>query len=103
MTRPVRVGLGLVVAALAALGLVAIDAHRRARAVSSLEIALVAATGSADLALSSSASWLRHPSVAEPAAACIGPTCLDTDPAGLAIPPRRAGFASPVVVSRVPE
>ncbi len=44
--------------------------------------------GAADLALSSSSRWLRHPSVTEPGAPFAdGPAILDHDPAGAAIGP----------------
>ncbi len=47
--------------------------------------------GSADLALSSSSRWLRHPSLVEPgAAAADGPAALDVDPAGTWIQPSTA-------------
>ncbi|MCL4177727.1 MAG: hypothetical protein KJ072_08255 [Verrucomicrobia bacterium] len=47
--------------------------------------------GVADLALSSSSRWLRHPSIAEPGAPFAdGPAILDNDPAGAAISPPRA-------------
>lgn len=46
--------------------------------------------GVADLALSSSSRWLRHPSITEPGAAFAdGPAILDNDPAGAAIGPPR--------------
>lgn len=45
----------------------------------------------ADLALSSDARWLRHPSQSEPAAALSdAPGALDLDPAGGLIAPPRA-------------
>ena len=53
--------------------------------------ALVETLGTADLALSSSSRWLRHPSLAEPGAPFAdGPATLDTDPAGGLIGPPRA-------------
>jgi len=71
---------------LATLG-VFIDANRRRGAIDSQAIgSFVRRTGSADLALSSTSRWLRHPSLAEPGAACQdGPPCIDTEPAGMAI------------------
>jgi hypothetical protein len=52
---------------------------------------LVELIGTADLVLSSSARWLRHPSQAEAgAAAADGPLSFDTDPAGAWIGPPRA-------------
>ena len=63
------------------------DAHARSRSLDSQAIAaFVRRTGSADLALSSTSRWLRHPSLAEPGAACQdGPPCIDTEPAGMAL------------------
>jgi len=50
--------------------------------------ALVHAMGFADLALSSSTRWIRHPSQVEPHAAVQdAPGALDTDPAGAWIGP----------------
>lgn len=47
---------------------------------------LVRLVGVADLAVSSSSRWLRHPSSSEPGAAFSdAPAMLDTDPAGAAI------------------
>jgi hypothetical protein len=44
--------------------------------------------GVADLALSSSSRWLRHPSITEPGAPFAdGPAILDNDPAGAVIGP----------------
>jgi hypothetical protein len=68
--------------------------------------AVVRLLGMADLALSSSSRWLRHPSVSEPGAAFAdGPAMLDVDPAGAAIGPpfeppgasAKAGFADPAL------
>ena len=83
-----------------ALSAVLLDAERR-RSIRSAEpehAALVDATRMPDLALSSSARWLRHPSLSEPGAATSDlPSSLDVDPAGALIgPPReilRAGAA----------
>lgn len=51
--------------------------------------------GVADLALSSSSRWLRHPSITEPGAPFAdGPAILDNDPAGAMIgPPQPAPAA----------
>ena len=86
----------VVVMALALAGVWTHAGLLRARSERGLAVcaAIVTATGSADLALSSGARWLRHPTSAEPAAGCAGPTCLDTDPAGLALPPPREIFSA---------
>ena len=61
------------------------DARRRA-----LREATTRVVGTADLALSSSSRWLRHPSQAEPGAAFAdAPASFDPDPAGAAIGPPR--------------
>lgn len=91
-------GVGLVV--------VAFDAAARqaeCRRTETFAVAIVDATGSPDLSLSSGSRWLRHLSAAEPAAGCAGPTCLDSDPAGLALPPPRATFGGGTTLFRVPE
>ncbi|MCB9600135.1 MAG: hypothetical protein H6721_01895 [Sandaracinus sp.] len=50
--------------------------------------AAVRFVGFADLALSSSARWIRHPSQVEPGAPFQdGPASLDTDPAGAVVGP----------------
>jgi hypothetical protein len=52
---------------------------------------VVRVLGVADLALSSSSRWLRHPSITEPGAPFAdGPAILDNDPAGAAIGPPHA-------------
>jgi hypothetical protein len=52
--------------------------------------ALCRLLGTADLALSSTSRWLRHPSLAEPGAPFAdGPASLDTDPGGALITPPR--------------
>lgn len=61
------------------------DARRRASREATTRV-----VGTADLALSSSSRWLRHPSQAEPGAAFAdAPASLDPDPAGAAIGPPR--------------
>ncbi|MEM1414170.1 MAG: hypothetical protein AAGH15_04690 [Myxococcota bacterium] len=79
--------LALVVLASAAF---AHGAARRARAsrAQPARAALVRATGLPDLALSSTARWLRHPSQSERGAATQDlPGALDTDPAGALLGP----------------
>jgi hypothetical protein len=93
MTRLRALSLAAVIA-IVALAAVTIDAaHRRSMrdALSTRMNAIVALTGTSDLALSSSARWLRHPSQAEPGAAFSDlPASLDVEPAGAWIgPPRR--------------
>ena len=90
MTRLAALGLVALLFALASLG-VAVDARARRAAQDDASIAaFVRRTGSADLALSSTSRWLRHPSLAEPGAACQdGPPCIDTEPAGMAFDPAR--------------
>ena len=72
---------------------VLLDAGRRreARAADAARHrALVDVVGLGDLALSSSARWLRHPSQTEPGAATSdAPSSLDVDPAGAIIGPPR--------------
>lgn len=59
--------------------------------------------GVADLALSSSSRWLRHPSVSEPGAPFAdGPAILDNDPAGAAIGPPFEVLAAQQSGSTVP-
>lgn len=89
MTRGPRfVALGGVALALAvAVSLAGVDARARHVDGEALD-AFVRRTGSSELALSSTSRWLRHPSLAEPGAACQDtPPCLDTDPAGFALAP----------------
>ncbi len=80
--------------ALVTLTCVTFDAARRRGerdAIADRMGAIVALTGTSDLALSSSARWLRHPSQAEPGAAFSDlPGSLDVDPAGALIGPPRA-------------
>lgn len=62
--------------------------------------AIVRATGLPDLALSSTARWLRHPTQVEPAAAVQDtPGGIDTDPAGALLGPP---FGSPAVLGPLP-
>jgi hypothetical protein len=93
MTRLRAFALGGLVALLA-LFAVAIDAGRRREArdaISPRMNAIVALTGTSDLALNSTARWLRHPSQAEPGAAFSDlPASLDVEPAGAWIGPPRA-------------
>jgi hypothetical protein len=90
MTRRVRafallvlVG-GIVLASISRRGLTGrAEAHRR-----EVREATTRLLGTADLALSSSSRWLRHPSQAEPGAAFAdAPASLDPDPGGAAIGP----------------
>ena len=84
------------VSVVCALGLLAVAGDARARrdegaSGRTARSALARALGLPDLALSSDARWLRHPSQAEPAAAISdAPGALDVDPAGAWLgPPRR--------------
>jgi len=81
----------------AALTGVGLDARaRRAREAqrASQTRAVVALLGFADLALSSDARWLRHPSQTEAGAAFADlPGAVDIDPAGSALGPPRAILA----------
>lgn len=82
----------LVGCALALAGVLADASRRRALRGSTAEQqrAVVDVAGVADLALSSSARWLRHPSQAEAGAAISDlPSSLDVDPAGALIGPPR--------------
>ncbi len=75
---------------LGTLGAVLVDAERRrsTRRAQIEHAALVDTTRMPDLALSSSARWLRHPSLSEPGAATADlPSSLDVDPAGALIGP----------------
>ncbi|MBC7173510.1 MAG: hypothetical protein H5U40_13805 [Polyangiaceae bacterium] len=78
--------LGLLVIALATLATHA--AYLRRKDASGLRHDVVALVGTGDLALSTNARWLRHPSQAEAgAAASDGPLFFDPDPAGALIGP----------------
>ena len=94
MTRRRLAVLGITVALFAGAVIAAmLDAQARRVLDTSALDAFVRRTGSSELALSSTSRWLRHPSLAEPGAACQDqPPCLDTDPGGLAIGPPRALF-----------
>jgi hypothetical protein len=88
-----------------ALGATIADAARRRAAREELaarHAAVVELTGLPDLALSSSARWLRHPSQAEAGAAVADlPASLDVDPAGAMIgPPRDVIRVGAVEVTR---
>ncbi len=92
MTRVRAFLLGAAIAIVALLA-VSLDAARR-RSVRERDAArmnaVVALTGTSDLALSSSARWLRHPSLSEPGAAFSDlPSSLDVEPAGALIGPPR--------------
>ncbi len=100
-----RAAIAGALAAAVALSAVVLDAARlrAARAADARRHeAVVALVGTSDLALSSSARWLRHPSQAEPGAAFSdAPSSLDVDPAGAWIgPPRRLLERSAVTVQR---
>nr|MDQ3037253.1 hypothetical protein [Myxococcota bacterium] len=89
----IRALIAVSLAVAVALAAVVIDASQRreaARDGRALRTELAARTGLADLALSSGARWLRHPSQVEPAAAIADvPGALDVDPAGAWIGPPR--------------
>ena len=84
-------GVALALAAIA-LGALAVDARMRTSAGREAEersAAIVRATGLSELALSTTSSWLRHPTLAAPSAgASEAPLGLDVDPAGAVIPRR---------------
>jgi hypothetical protein len=90
----------LVVATVLLSALLGVLLDARLRATRSERLAAVARlTGLPDLALSSSARWLRHPSQAEPGAPFSDvPAGLDVDPAGALIGPPH-----PVVEAGAPE
>jgi len=101
MTGRLRaLGIALALCAAALTGVLYDAARRRDdRASERSHQAVVDVVGVADLALSSSARWLRHPSQTEPGAATADlPSSLDVDPAGALIgPPHevlRAGGAA---------
>jgi len=86
-TRRLLVALGVLT--LATLGVTLHACSRRLDdAALASRRAAVRAVGSADLALSSSARWIRHPSQVELAAPFQdGPASFDTDPAGAIVGP----------------
>lgn len=92
MTATLRIGLLVTGVALALDVAVVLDANRRVGSADPASArAVVRLAGTADLALSSNARWLRHPSHVEPwAAVADQPATLDTEPAGAILgPPRR--------------
>lgn len=94
MTRRLRAAALTALALALALVAVLVDAERRRTSrEGARHDAIVELVGTSDLALSSSARWLRHPSLSEPAAAFSDlPASLDVDPAGAWIGPPRAMF-----------
>lgn len=88
--RPRLAALVLLVVLATLCGVLVDAAARRGARDDARQDAVVALTGLPDLALSSSARWLRHPSQTEPAAAAADlPASLDVDPAGAMIGPPR--------------
>lgn len=89
----IRMLIAISLAFLIALAASVADAARRRsadREGRELRAMLAAQVGWADLALSSHARWLRHPSLAEPGAAFSDiPGGFDVDPAGAFIAPPR--------------
>ncbi len=86
--RRFAVALLALVVATAAVGFHAGWRRAQERASRANRRALVGALGFADLALSSSVRWIRHPSQIEPNAARSDlPGALDVDPAGALIGP----------------
>jgi len=89
----IRVAIAVLAACAVALAAILVDAGRRRaarREEALMQAAVVDVAGVADLALSSSSRWLRHPSQAEPGAATSDlPSSLDVDPAGALIGPPR--------------
>ena len=89
-SRVARLLLSAALFALIGVGLVVDASFRRAEWMRArpARVARVTELGFADLALSSSSRWLRHPSLVERAAAVAdAPTSLDTDPAVGLLPP----------------
>ena len=93
-TRAALAGALLALTSLAAV-LVDADWRRSERASHTAQArAIVRLTGLPDLALSSSARWLRHPGQAEPGAPFSDlPASLDVEPAGALLGPPRAVLA----------
>jgi hypothetical protein len=89
----------LLALAVAALFFVAADAARLRAARRDLAVPVTRALGLTDLALSSNARWLRHPTQAEPAAGTAdAPYALDIEPAGgILLPPRALHADAPAV------
>ncbi len=89
--RRARVAAAFVLAGMAMLATMAVDAARRRHARERDQPAVlrvVARLPSPDLALAGGARWLRVPSLEEPSAAFdLGPAMLDPDPAGGLIAP----------------
>lgn len=91
MTQAPRSTIALLVCAALALGALLLDAARLRRVRDGDAVAATRLLGLSDLALSSSARWLRHPTQAEPAAANADqPFPFDVEPAGGVLPPPRA-------------
>lgn len=91
MTRLRACALGALALSLSLVAVLVDAERRRASRDDARQDAAVALAGTSDLALSSSARWLRHPSVSEPGAAFSDlPASLDVDPAGAWIGPPRA-------------
>lgn len=92
-SRVARLLLSAALFALIGAGLVVDASSRRTTWTLSrpARLARVRELGFADLALSSSSRWLRHPSLVERAAAVADtPDSLDTDPAVGLLPPERS-------------
>jgi len=91
VTKALRIGFFVAGSALALDAAVVLDANRRlGEADPASARAVVRLVGTADLALSSNARWLRHPSHVEPwAAVADQPATLDTEPAGAILGPQR--------------
>jgi hypothetical protein len=95
--------LGVVLVAVLVIGVaVVVDARGRAataRSEREQNASIVRATGLSELALSTSSTWLRHPTLSPPSAgASDAPLGLDVDPAGAVIP--RHGRERAIVLDR---
>ena len=91
----------LLALATCALAFVALDAVRLRAARRDLSVPVTRTLGLTDLALSSTARWLRHPTQAEPAAGTAdAPYALDVEPAGGILRPPRALHADTPPVRR---
>ncbi|HJK99628.1 MAG TPA: hypothetical protein RMF84_20540 [Polyangiaceae bacterium LLY-WYZ-14_1] len=85
---------GALVLALGLVGAHAAAARRRWAQEAAAREAALRFLPSADLALSSTSRWLRHPALAEPGAPFAdAPALLDPDPAGALLAPPRSAFA----------